>query len=58
MAGGDDFVDECGPVVGPLLFEDRDEDEVELIEEGSLGFEGFFRARGLDYEADDEVTNA
>ena len=58
MAGGDDFVDEGGPVVRPLLLEDRDKDEVELIEEGSLGFEGFFGAGGLDDEADHEVANS
>jgi hypothetical protein len=44
MARGDDFVDEGGPVMGPLLLENGDEDEVEFIEEGSLRFEGFFGA--------------
>jgi hypothetical protein len=44
MARGNDFVDEGGPVVRPFLLEDRDKDEVELIDEGSLGLEGFFRA--------------
>jgi hypothetical protein len=58
MAGGDDFVDEGGPVVRPLLLEDRDKDEVELIDEGSLGFEGFFGPGGLDDEADHEVANS
>jgi hypothetical protein len=31
MAGGYNFVDEGGPVVRPLLLEDRDEDKVEFV---------------------------
>jgi hypothetical protein len=44
--------------VRPFLLEDGDKDEVEFIEERSLGFEGIFRARGLDDKADHEVSNA
>ena len=44
MAGGNDFVDEGGPVVGPFLFEDGYEDEVEFVKEGSLCLERFFGA--------------
>jgi hypothetical protein len=44
MARGDDFVDESGPVMRPFLLEDRDEDEVELIDEGSLRLKRFFGA--------------
>lgn len=40
------------------MLEDRDEDEVELVDEGSLGFEGFFGARGLDDEADNEIADS
>ena len=40
------------------MLEDRDKDEVELIDEGSLGFEGFFGPGGLDDEADHEVANS
>ena len=58
MAGGDDFVDECGPVMGPFLLENGYEDEIELVYEGALGFEGFFGARGLNNEADNEVANS
>jgi hypothetical protein len=58
MARGDDFVDECGPVMWPFLLEDGDEDEVELVDEGSLGFKGFFGTRGLDNEADNEVADS
>ena len=58
MARGNDFVDECGPIVRPFLLENRDEDEVELVYEGSLGFEGFFGTRGLDDEADNEIANS
>jgi hypothetical protein len=42
VAGGDDLVDERRPVVRPFLLEDGDEDEVELVEECSLGFERLF----------------
>jgi hypothetical protein len=38
VARGDNFVDEGRPVVRPFLLEDGDEDEVELVEEGSLCF--------------------
>ncbi len=58
MAGGDDFVDKCGPVVRPFLLENGDEDKVKLVDEGSLGFKRFFGARGLDDEADNEVANS
>jgi hypothetical protein len=58
VARGDDFVDEGRPVVRPFLLEDGDEDEVELVEKGSLCFQGLFRARRLDYEVDHEVSNA
>jgi len=44
--------------VRPFLLENRDKDEVEFIEERSLGFEGLFRARGLDDKVDHEVSNA
>jgi hypothetical protein len=44
MAGRNNFVDECRPVVGPLLLQDRYKDEIEFIEEGSLRFERFFGA--------------
>ena len=43
--------------MGPFLLEDGDEDEVELVQECSLGFEGLFGARGLDDEVDDEVSD-
>jgi hypothetical protein len=57
VAGGDDFVDESGPVMGPLLLEDRYEDKVEFIEKSSLCLEGFFGAGALDNEAHNEVSN-
>lgn len=58
MAGRDDLVDECWPVMRPFLFKDRNEDEVELIEEGSLGLQRLFCARRLNDEADHEISNA
>lgn len=57
MAGGDDLVNEGRPVVRPFLLEDGDEDQVELVEKRSLAFETLFRARALDDEAHDEVTD-
>jgi hypothetical protein len=57
VAGGDYFVDEGGPVMGPLLLEDGYENKVEFVEKSSLCFEGFFRARALDNEAHNEVAN-
>jgi hypothetical protein len=44
VTGGDNFVDEGGPVVRPLLLEDRYEDEIEFVDECSLCLEGFFGA--------------
>ncbi len=57
MAGGDDFVDESGPVVGPFLLENRDKNKVEFVEKGSLRLERFFGARTLYDEGDDKVSN-
>lgn len=57
MAGRDDLVDEGGPVVRPFLLEDGHEDEVQLVEKGSLCLERLFRARGLDNEVDDKVAD-
>lgn len=44
MAGGDDLVDKGGPVVWPLLLEDGDEYQVELIDERALALQAFFIA--------------
>jgi hypothetical protein len=53
-----DLVDERRPVVGPLLLQDRDEDEVELVEEGALGAAAIVVVGELDDEVDDKVSNA
>lgn len=58
MAGRDDLVDEGGPVVRPLLFEDGNEDHVELVDQGSLLAQTFVGARHLDDELDNKVANA
>lgn len=58
MTGRDYLVDECGPIVWPFLLEYGNEDEVELVEEGSLFAQAFFGAGGLDDEIDDKVSNA
>jgi hypothetical protein len=44
VAGGNDFVDEGGPVVRPFLLEDRYKDKIEFVKEGTLLLEGFFGA--------------
>ncbi len=44
--------------MGPFLFEDGNEDEVEFIQEGALTLEALFRARCLNDEIDNEVANA
>ena len=41
----------------PFLLEYGDENEVEFIDEGSLGSQGLFRAGGLDDKVDHEVSN-
>lgn len=57
MAGGDDFVDEGRPVVRPLLLENGDEDEIELVKQGSLRLKRLFRGGALNDEVDDKVAN-
>lgn len=58
MAGRDDFVDKCRPVVRPFLLEDGNEDEVELVEQSPLLAQRLFGARALDNELDDEVSDS
>lgn len=58
VAGGDDLVDEGGPVVRPLLLEDGNEDEVKLVEQSLLLTQRLFGARALDDEVDNEVSNS
>jgi hypothetical protein len=54
----DDLVDEGGPVVRPFLLEDRDEDEVELVQQGAVGAAAVVVVGELDDEVDDEVADA
>ena len=42
----------------PLLLQDGDQDEVELVEQGAVGPEALLGARGLDDEVDDEVADS
>lgn len=58
MAGLNDLVDESRPVVRPFLLEDGDEDEIELVEQGSLRSQGLLGAGALQDEGDDEVADA
>ena len=57
VAGGYDFVDKGGPVVRPFLLEYRDEDKVELVEEGSLLLEGFLGVGDLYDETNHKVPD-
>lgn len=41
----------------PVLLEDGDEDEVELVEQGPLFLHCLFGTRNLEDELDDEVAN-
>jgi hypothetical protein len=54
----DDLVDEGRPVVRPFLLEDRDEDEVELVQQGAVGAAAVVVVGELDDEVDDEVADA
>lgn len=58
MTGLYDLIDEGWPVVRPFLLEDGDEDEIELVEQGSLGSQGLLGAGALEDEGDDKVANA
>lgn len=58
MAGRDDLVDEGGPVVRPFLLQDRDEYEVQLVEKGAVGLEGFFRVGALENVLNDKVADS
>lgn len=42
----------------PFLLQDRDKDEVELVQEGPLGPERFFGARTFKDVLDDKITNS
>ena len=58
MARGDDLVDECGPIMWPFLLENRNEDKVQLVEEGAVDLGAVFVVRQLDDEIDHEVADA
>ena len=57
MARGYDLVDEGRPVVWPLLLEDRNEDEVQLVQEGTVGAAAVVVVRELDDEVYDKVPD-
>jgi hypothetical protein len=57
VAGGDDLIDECGPVVRPFLLENGDQNQVELVQEGALSSELLFGSGIFDDEVNDEVAN-
>lgn len=58
MAGGDNLIDERRPVVRPFLLENGDEDQVQLVEECTVGLEGLLGARACEDLLDNEVSNA
>jgi hypothetical protein len=57
VAGRDDLIDKGGPVVRPLLLQNGYEDEIKLVEKCLLRSKGFFAARALDDELNDEIPN-
>lgn len=52
------LVDECGPVVWPLLLQNRDQDQIQFVQESAFAAEFLLGAGVLDDEIDDEVTDA
>lgn len=57
MAGGNNLVDERRPVVGPLLLQNGNEDQVELVQKGAFGAQLLFRVGVFDDEIDDEIAD-
>jgi hypothetical protein len=53
-----DLVDECGPVVWPLLLQNRDQDQIQFVQESAFAAEFLLGAGVLDDEIDDEVADA
>lgn len=53
-----DLVDECGPVVWPFLLQNRDQDQVQFVQESAFAAEFLLGAGILDDEIDNEVTDA
>ena len=58
MTGRDDLIDERGPVVRPFLLQDRDQDEVELIQKGTVPLEHFLRLGVFDDQVDHEIPDS
>ena len=58
MTRGNDLVDKGRPVMGPLLLQYRDEDEVQLVQEGAFAFQFLFGFRMLDDQINDEISNS
>lgn len=58
VARGDNLIDKCGPVVRPLLLENRDQDQIQLVQKCALVTELLFGSGILDNEVDNEVSNA
>lgn len=58
MARLNDLVDEGGPVVWPLLLQNRDQDQVQFVQESTFAAEFLLGAGILDDEIDDEVADA
>ena len=57
MTGVEDLVDEVGPVVGPVLLQDGDQDQVEFVHKGAFRSELFFGAGVFDDETNDEIPD-
>ena len=58
MAGGDDLIDEVGPIVRPLLLQNGDQDQIQLVDQRAFGSKFLLGARIFDDEIDDEISNS
>jgi hypothetical protein len=58
MARGNDLVDEGGPVMRPFLLKDRDQDQVQLVQERPLRLVWLLVCGVLDDEVDNEVSDS
>lgn len=58
MASRNDLVDKVGPVMGPFLLQNGNEDEIKFIEQSSLSLEVVLRTRVLNNKIDNKVADA
>lgn len=58
VASSNDLVDKGGPVMWPFLLQDGNEDEVELVQQGSLASKTFLAAGGLDDNVHHKIADS